>query len=416
MSNSNINRIEPVVPYSEYSPSSTTSGILSRIRHGGPPQERKKYKGLIEERLKEMDEKENVERIQKNKEQEALFKEKLKKNYGNELFAREIDEVGELKTNELSLGECKKKLKMCGICGGHLDPSNFGNENSVVIVGDGRHTYPGLEHLKNQEDLGRCIEQHGVGPRTKKLGITFGQLYNEYTKKCNTRVCDFGCLSDITTNKYLKEMSKRFSYTDIVCGHKFHKKCILGEIEKQKGILQEHGTVTARGEEPVTCPTCGKRIRKLYYFLPTYCDKIDENGQFIVRKNQPSATAIPIATAIHTDIPTAIPTTAIPMATAIHTDIPPAIPTTAIPTVIPTMNPPTPPLRSAMKNAKLGDTKQNKTKKKFKFADNNELRFYDPKRPEITNDFFGGRGKRKRVCKTRRKNRKHKKTRKYKKN
>ena len=410
MSNSDINRIEPIVPYSEYSPSSTTSGIASRIWNGGPPQERKKYKGLIEEKLKEMDEKENVERIQKNKEQEALFKEKLKKNYGNELFAREINEVGELKTNELSLGECKKKLKMCGICGGHLDPSNFGNENSVVMVGDGRHTYPELEYLKNQEDLGRFIEQQGVGPRTKKLGITFGQLYNEYTEKCNTDKFELGCLSTITTNKYLEEMSKRFSYTDIVCGHKFHKECIWGEIKKQEGRLHEHGTVTGG----VNCPTCDKQIRKLYYFLPTYCDKIDENGQFIVRKKQPSATAIPIATAIHTDIPTAIPTTAIPMATAIHTDIPPAIPT-AIPKVIPTMKPPTPPLRSAMKNAKLGHTKQNKTKKKFKFADKNELRILKNETTEY-NDYFGGRGKRKRVCKTRRKNRKHKKTRKYKKN
>ena len=402
MSNSDINRIEPIVPYSEYSPSSTTSGIASRIWNGGPPQKRKKYKGLIEERLKEMDEKENVERIQKNKEQEALFEEKLKKNYGNELFAREINEVGELKTNELSLGEeCKKKLKMCGICRGHLDPSDFGNENSVVMVGDGRHTYPELEYLKNQEDLGRFIEQQGVGPRTKKLGITFGQLYNEYTEKCNTDKFELGCLSTITKDDYLKEMSKRFSYTDIVCGHKFHKQCIWGEIKKQKGTLHEHGTVT--GE--VDCPTCRKRIRKLYYFLPTYCDKIDENGQFIVRKNKPSATAIPIATAI--------PTTAIPMATAIHTDIPPAIPT-AIPTVIPTMKPPTPPLRSAMKNAKLGHTKQNKTKKKFKFADNNELRIYE--KLSETNKFVGGRGKRKSVRKTRRKNRKHKKTRKYKKN
>ena len=397
MSNSDINRIEPIVPYSKllgnyHRPSSTTSKILRNEEN---------YKGAIEEKLKEMDEKENVERIQKNKEHEALFEEKLKKNYGNELFAREINEVGELKTNQLSLGEeCKKKLKMCGICGGHLDPSNFGNENSVVMVGDGRHTYPELEHLKNREDLGRCIEQHGVGPRTKKLGITFGQLYNEYTEKCNTRVCDFGCLSDITTDDYLKEMYNRFSYTDIVCGHKFHKQCILGEITKQKGIY-ERGTVTGG----VKCPTCRERIRKLYYFLPTYCDKIDETGQFIVRKNKPSATAIPIATAIPTA--TAIPPTAIPMATAIlHRHLQSK--------VIPTMNPPTPPLRSAMKNAKLGNTKQNKTKKKFEFADNNELRFYE--KGSVTNDFFGGRGKRKRVCKTRRKNQKHKKTRKYKKN
>ena len=386
MSNSNINRIEPIVPYSEYEKYRSqvplsVSELLSRIRNEPPPQERKKYKGLIEERLKEMDEKENVERIQKNKEHEALFEEKLKKNYGNELFAREINEVGELKTNQLSLGECEKKLKMCGICGGHLDPSNFGNENSVVIVGDGRHTYPHLEHLKNQEDLGRCIEQHGMGPRVRNFGITFGQLYNEYTEICNTRVCDFGCLSDITTNKYLEEMSKRFSYTDIVCGHKLHKKCIWDRIKKQKGIY-DRGTVTGG----VKCPTCRNPIGKLYYFLPTYCDKIDETGQFIVRKNQPSATAIPIATAIHTDIPTAIPT--------------------AIP--------PTPPLRSAMKNAKLGHTEQNKTKKKFEFADNNELRFYE--KGSVYNDFFGGRGKRKHVCKTRRKNRKHKKTRKYKKN
>ena len=203
MSNSNINRIDPIVPYSEYeeyrSPVPfSVSEILSRIRYEPPPQERKKYKGLIEEKLKEMDEKENVERIQKNEEKETLFKETLEKKYGNKLFAREINEVGKLKTNELSLGEeCKKKLKMCGICGGDLDPSNFGNENSVVIVGDGRHTYPELEYLKNQEDLGRFIEQQGEGPRTKKLGITFGKLYNEYTEKCNTDKYELGCLSKI---------------------------------------------------------------------------------------------------------------------------------------------------------------------------------------------------------------------------
>ena len=238
-------------------------------------------------------------------------------------------------------------------------------------MGDGENTYPDLEQHK-YEPLGLCIDQHGVGTRAKKLGITFGQLYNEYTKKCNTRVCDFGCLSDITTDDYLKEMSKRFSYTDIVCGHKFHKKCILGEIEKKQKGIYDRGTVTARGEKPVTCPTCGELIRKLYYFLPTYCDKIDETGQFIVRKNQPSATAIP------------------------------------------TMTPPTPPLRSAMKNAKLGHTEQNKTKKKFTIADNNEMRFYE--KGSVYNDFFGGGRKRKSVRKTRRKNRKHKKTRKYKKN
>jgi hypothetical protein len=397
MSNSNINRIEPIVPYSKllgnyHRPSSTTSKILRN---------EEKYKGAIEERLEEMDEKENVERIQKNKEQETLSKEKLKEKYGNELFAREINEVGKLKTNELSLGEeCKKKLKMCGICGGHLDPSNFGNENSVVIVGDGENTYPDLEQHK-YEPLGLCIDQHGVGTRAKKLDITFGQLYNEYMKKCNTRVrvCDIGCLEDITTDDYLKEMSKRFSYTDIVCGHKFHKKCILGEIEKKQKGIYEHGTVTAaRGEKPVTCPTCGKLIRKLYYFLPTYCDKIDETGQFIVRKKQPSATAIPIATAIHTDIPTAIPTTAI---------------STAIPKVIPTMKPTTPPSRSAMAMLGKNDTKKNKTKK-LTFADYNDMRFYE--KESETNRFFGGGRKRKSVRKTRRKNRKNKKTRKYKKN
>ena len=62
-------------------------------------------------RFREIEEKKLQE--EKNiKEQDALFKEKLK-DYGNELFAREINEVGKLKTNELSLGEeCKKKLKM----------------------------------------------------------------------------------------------------------------------------------------------------------------------------------------------------------------------------------------------------------------------------------------------------------------
>ena len=372
MSNSNINRIEPIVPYSKYWARSTIPGIISRIRHGGPPQKREKYKELIQERLNKMSQEEIVERIQKNEEKEGLFRETLEKKYGNELVTREINEVEKLKRNELSLEECEKKLKQCGICSEQLDPSNFGNENSVVMVGngrykqDGRNAYPILEKNKNTF-LGQCIQQYGMGRNSlaEKLGITFDELYDEYMSKCNISECDYNCLlSDITSNSNLQKiLDKRnkpsiFFYTDIDCGHKFHKKCILRLIEEKKGIY-ERDTVRGRPilrktknpykptayenfSAPVTCPTCSEPIRQLYYFLPTYCDKIDETGEFIRKKR----------------------------------DI----------------------------------TTQNKTKKNLTFADDkNETRFYD--KTSETDKFEYG-GKRKRV----RKNRKHKKTRKYKKN
>ena len=79
-------------------------------------QKRKKYKGLIEERLKEMDEKENVERIQKNKEQEALFEEKLKKTelanlLKRDYIARQCVEIG-FDISSPPYKDCYLKLKL----------------------------------------------------------------------------------------------------------------------------------------------------------------------------------------------------------------------------------------------------------------------------------------------------------------
>lgn len=292
MNKSNINRIEPIAPLPSYSKYSCRGKVGECLF--GKSTETQKQMNLREERLNKMSQEKIVERIQKNEEKETFFKETLEKKYGNELVTRENNEVGKLKMNKLSLDKCEKKLKQCGICREQLDPSNFGNENTVVMVGNGRYKQDGRDAYpipkKKNEFLSLCIQQYGMGRNSlaEKLGITLDELYDEYMNKCNISECDINCLSfDITSNSNLQKiLDKRFFYTDIDCGHKFHKKCILGEIEKQKGIYKRD-TVTARGEEPVTCPTCSKPIKKLYYFLPTYCDKIDETGQFIVRKNQP---------------------------------------------------------------------------------------------------------------------------------
>jgi hypothetical protein len=391
MSNSNINRIEPIAPFRSYSKYSCKGKLTECLL--GKSTETEEFTKAREERLREMKEKKLQEEEENMKERDRLIREK----HGEEMVNREMDKKKELIVDNKQLEECKKKIKVCGLCQKQLDPSdfNFGNtknENTVVMVGngkykeDGRNVYP----IPTKKDKFRslCIQQYGMGRNSlaEKLGITLDELYDEYMNKCNISECDINCLSfDITSNSNLQKiLDKRFFYTDIDCGHKFHKKCILGEIEKQKGIYKRD-TVTARGEEPVTCPTCSNPIKKLYYFLPTYCDKIDEIGQFIVRKNRPSATAIPTAT-----IPTAIPT------------------------AIPTMKSTTPTSGSVMATLGKNDTKQNKTKKKLTFADNNEMRFYE--KGSVTDDFFGGGRKRKSVRKTRRKNRKHKKTRKYKKN
>lgn len=361
MSNSNINRIEPIAPLPSYSKYSCRGKVGECLF--GKSTETEEFTKAREERLREMKEKKLQEEEENMKERDRLIREK----HGEEMVNREMDKKKELIDDIEQLEECKKKLKLCGICKKQLDPSDFDfgntkNENSVVMVGngrykqDGRDAYPILEKNKNTF-LGKCIQQYGSGTNSlaEKLGITFDELYDEYMNKCNISECDINCLSDITSNSNLQKiLDKRskptiFFYTDIDCGHKFHKKCILGEIEEQKGIYKRD---TVRGRPvlrntkneynatsynnfnaPVTCPTCNEPIRKLYYFLPSYCNKIDETGQFIVRKN---------------------------------------------------------------------DTKQNKTKK---------IRFKDDEPSQLESG-----GKRKRVRKTRRKTRKHKKTRKYKKN
>jgi len=313
MSNSNINRIEPIAPLPSYSKYSCRGKVGECLF--GKSIETEEFTKAREKRLGEMKEKKLQEEEENMKERDRLIREK----HGEEMVNREMDKKKELIDDIKQLEECKKKIKVCGICEKQLDPSDFyfdntKNENTVVMVGNGKYKEDG----RNVFDVRNQIILEG-----------------------------------------------KFLYTDIDCGHKFHKMCILewiknqgGQVTGDKVIGRSIDPTTRIGNKrpytrigfqnfsaPVTCPTCSEPIRQLYYFLPTYCDKIDETGEFIRKKR----------------------------------DI----------------------------------TTQNKTKKKLTFADNrNEKRFYD-KMSETDKFEYGG--KKNRIRKTRRKNQKHKKTRKYKK-
>jgi len=377
MSNSNINRIEPIAPFRSYSKYSCKGKLTECLL--GKSTETEEFTKAREERLREIKEKKLQEEEENMKERDRLIREK----YGEEMVNREMDKKKELIVDNKQLEECKKKIKVCGLCQKQLDPSdfNFGNtknENTVVMVGNGKYKEDGRNvfDVRNQiildliEDL---IKKNGLGSVPKSLGITVDDIYDYYIKVCKVyedySLVDKGrseCLTNLISKESLENLKKnvetKFLYTDIECGHKFHKKCILEWIKKNKGqvtgdkVIGRSIDLTSRKSQwytrnrfqnfsaPVTCPTCNEPIRQLYYFLPTYCDKIDETGEFIRRKRE--------------------------------------------------------------------TTTKNKTKKNLTFADDrNEMRFYN--KTSETNKFEYG-GKRNRIRKTR-KTKKSKKTRKYKK-
>jgi hypothetical protein len=395
MNKSNINRIEPIAPLPSYSKYSCRGKVGECLL--GKSMESVEFTKAREDKLREMEEEELKNRYEKERPSE------IRKKHGEEMVNREMDKKKELIDDIEQLEECKNKIKVCGLCGEQLDPSDFyfdntKNENTVVMVGNGKYKKHGRNALplpvEKKGVIYDYLGQYGENRLSKSLGITLDQLYDDYLERCNifndvnTFSKDFkddldeyktsyktDCLEETTSEENLKRIAEKlkkiaeigdFSYTDIECGHKFHKKCILEWIKEKKGqvtgdkvIGRSIDPTTRIGNKrpytrigfqnfnaPVTCPTCSEPIRQLYYFLPTYCDKIDETGEFIRRK--------------------------------------------------------------------LHITTQNKTKKNLTFADDkNETRFYD-KTSETDQIEYGG--KRNRVRKTRRKNRKHKKTRKYKKN
>lgn len=332
-----------------------------------------------------MKEKKLQEELKNTYERERVIGE-IRKKHGEEMVNREMDKKKDLIADNKQLEECKKKIKVCGLCQKQLDPSdfNFGNtknENTVVMVGNGKYKEDGRNvfDVRNQiilDLIEALIKKNGLESVQESLGVTVDDIYDYYIKVCKVyedyALVDKGrseCLINLISKKSLENLKKnvegKFLYTDIECGHKFHKKCILEWIKKNKGqvtgdkvIGRSIDPVTRIGNKrpytrigfqnfsaPVTCPTCSEPIRQLYYFLPTYCDKIDDMGEFIRRKRD--------------------------------------------------------------------TTTPNKTKKNLTFADDkNEKRFYD--KTSETDQFEYG-GKRNRIRKTRRKNRKHKKTRKYKK-
>lgn len=388
MSNSNINRIEPITPLTSYSKYSCRGKVGECLF--GKSTESEEFIKAREKRLIEMEEKKRHEEKENMKERERLIGE-IREKHGEEMVNREMDKKKELIADNKQLEECKKKIKVCGLCQKQLDPSDFDfgntkNENTIVMVGNGKYKEDGRNvfDVRSQiilDLIGALIKKNGLESVPKSLGITVDDIYDYYIKVCKV-YDDYSlvdkdrskCLLELMSKENLENLKKtvegKFLYTDIECGHKFHKKCILKWIKNQGGQVTGDKVMgrsidpttrignkrpyTSNGVQnfsaPVTCPTCSEPIRQLYYFLPTYCDKIDETGEFIKRKRDTTTT-------------------------------------------------------------------QNKTKKKLTFADDkNERRFYEI--GSGTKDFFGGGGgggKRNRIRKTRRKNRKHKKTRRYKK-
>jgi hypothetical protein len=144
MSNSNINRIEPIVPLPSYSKYSRRGKVGEFLF--GKPTETEEFTKAKEMRFREMEEKKLQEEEENIKERDRLIREK----HGKEMVNREMDKKKELIDDIKQLEECKKKIKVCGICEKQLDPSDFyfdntKNENSVVMVGNGRYKQDGRD-------------------------------------------------------------------------------------------------------------------------------------------------------------------------------------------------------------------------------------------------------------------------------
>jgi hypothetical protein len=205
MSNSDINRIgvgdkkllpkDSKYPHSRGKIANFFLGEQAETDEFKKEKEKRRFREIEEKKLQE---EENI------KERDRLIREK----HGEEMVNREIEKKKDLIDDIKQLEECKKKIKVCGLCNKQLDPSDFyfdntKNENTVVMVGngrykqDGRDAYPIPKQNKNKF-LSLCIEQYGMGRDSlaEKLGITLDELYDEYMKKCKISrdECDNNCL------------------------------------------------------------------------------------------------------------------------------------------------------------------------------------------------------------------------------
>jgi len=154
MSNSNINRIEPISPFRSYSKYSCKGKLTECLL--GKPTETDEFTKAREKRLGEMKEKKLQEELKNTYERERLIGE-IRKKHGEEMVNREMDKKKDLIADNKQLEECKKKIKVCGLCQKQLDPSdfNFGNtknENTVVMVGNGKYKEDGRNvfEVRNQ--------------------------------------------------------------------------------------------------------------------------------------------------------------------------------------------------------------------------------------------------------------------------
>ena len=323
-----INVINPIVPLKSYPKHPTTiSGKIGKVIRkfvnlsGNPYEtpETPEVKLAKEQRLKEMDDYEKKLLDEKKKNLDEHFQKTLVKYRGDEIIGSEVNKLSETMKDE-KIDECKRKLGLCKICGEQLDPITFSlnsslsdDEKRVIIVGNGKTEHGNSifpKPNKKYPDIEKCVELYGVNRLTKQYGFTPDEIYDAYIDNCrypensysHTIHCNVNCLLKLVGPGGEKTLRKRITKlndsSDIYCGHKFHKKCILGWIEQQKGVLHQGKVVTEdkkyfrvgkyfipKEKKHVNCPTCNEPIRQIYYFLPSYCEKIDETGQFIKRNS-----------------------------------------------------------------------------------------------------------------------------------
>ena len=192
MNNSDVNRIEPIVPFKDYS-SYSCVGRMNNCFFG-KPNETPEEKIAKEQRLKEMEDYKKKLSDEQKKLSDELFQKTLVKYRGNEIIGSEGNKLNEIMNNEKILDECKRKLGLCKICGQQLDPVTFSLNSSlsddkkrVVIVGNGKYEdgtsifpkpKPKISEIEN------CVEQYGVNGETKKLGIAPNEIYDAYLETC----------------------------------------------------------------------------------------------------------------------------------------------------------------------------------------------------------------------------------------
>ena len=154
MSNSNINRIEPIAPLLGYSKYSCRGKMGECLFGKSTATESEEFLKARKERLIEMEEKKRQEELKNIYEGEKPIREK----HGEEMVNREMDKKKDLITDNKQLEECKKKIKVCGLCQKQLDPSvfyfgNTKNENTVVMVGNGKYKEDGRNVFEDRNQI-----------------------------------------------------------------------------------------------------------------------------------------------------------------------------------------------------------------------------------------------------------------------